>query len=228
MAAQIFGFLTMCSIPTSEIKDYYISTMSLTAALLATITFTAAFTVPGGFNSQDGTTILEKKVAFRVFVISDIAAMGLSMIVFFSLLWIVAGDREEKVVLVDFSLFLLQASFYATLLIFMTSAFVTNIPMVPWLAILPFIASSALVLMHKRFIMGLIPCYRVIYSLYQQASYLVRESSCYLRYKISWTWQHVFVTLYAKVLKREAPRNFSRYLILRIEIHERHCCIIFL
>ncbi|KAJ8428729.1 hypothetical protein Cgig2_019022 [Carnegiea gigantea] len=123
VAAQIFGFLTMCDIPTSEIKDYYISTISCTAALLATITFTVAFTVPGGFNSQDGTIILEKKVAFRVFVISDIAVMCLSMMVFFSLLWIMA----EKVVLVDFSLFLLQASFYATLLTFMTSALVTNI-----------------------------------------------------------------------------------------------------
>ncbi|KAG5224826.1 ankyrin repeat-containing protein [Salix suchowensis] len=48
------------------------------AALIATVTFAAAFTLPGGYKSDQGTAILAKKVAFIVFVISDAISMVLS------------------------------------------------------------------------------------------------------------------------------------------------------
>ena len=41
------------------------------AALIATVTFAAAFTLPGGYKSDQGTALLAKKAAFIVFVISD-------------------------------------------------------------------------------------------------------------------------------------------------------------
>ncbi|KAB5513010.1 hypothetical protein DKX38_030038 [Salix brachista] len=48
-------------------------------ALIATVTFAAAFTLPGGYKSDQGTAILVKKVAFIVFVISDAISMVLSI-----------------------------------------------------------------------------------------------------------------------------------------------------
>ncbi|KAF9661804.1 hypothetical protein SADUNF_Sadunf19G0107000 [Salix dunnii] len=48
------------------------------AALIATVTFAAAFTLPGGYKSDQGTAILAKKAAFIVFVISDAISMVFS------------------------------------------------------------------------------------------------------------------------------------------------------
>ncbi|XP_061944712.1 ankyrin repeat-containing protein At5g02620-like [Populus nigra] len=49
------------------------------AALIATVTFAAAFTLPGGYKSDRGTAILAKKAAFIVFVVSDSMSMMLSV-----------------------------------------------------------------------------------------------------------------------------------------------------
>jgi hypothetical protein len=53
------------------------------AALIATVTFAAAFTLPGGYKSDRGTAILAKKAAFIVFVISDAISMVLSIFAVF-------------------------------------------------------------------------------------------------------------------------------------------------
>jgi hypothetical protein len=53
------------------------------AALIATVTFAAAFTLPGGYKSDRGTAILAKKAAFIVFVISDTISMVLSILAVF-------------------------------------------------------------------------------------------------------------------------------------------------
>ncbi|KAF2309464.1 hypothetical protein GH714_002800 [Hevea brasiliensis] len=54
------------------------------SALVATVTFAAAFTLPGGCisdetNSEKGTPILSKNSAFKAFIISDTIAMTLSI-----------------------------------------------------------------------------------------------------------------------------------------------------
>ncbi|KAJ6696656.1 hypothetical protein OIU85_003049, partial [Salix viminalis] len=51
----------------------------LAAVLIATVTFAAAFTLPGGYKTDQGTAILAKKAAFIVFVISDAISMVLSI-----------------------------------------------------------------------------------------------------------------------------------------------------
>ncbi|KAI0527327.1 hypothetical protein KFK09_002927 [Dendrobium nobile] len=56
------------------------SNLSLVAGLIATVTFAAGFTLPGGYNSDDsnqgqGMAILAKKLAFKVFLISDTISM---------------------------------------------------------------------------------------------------------------------------------------------------------
>ncbi|RVW76801.1 Ankyrin repeat-containing protein [Vitis vinifera] len=47
----------------------------LVATLVATVSFGAGFTLPGGYNNSDGTAILRKKIAFQAFVAFDFLAL---------------------------------------------------------------------------------------------------------------------------------------------------------
>ncbi|XP_061944713.1 ankyrin repeat-containing protein At5g02620-like [Populus nigra] len=53
------------------------------AALITTVTFAAAFTLPGGYKSDRGNAILAKKAAFIIFIISDAMLMVLSICAIF-------------------------------------------------------------------------------------------------------------------------------------------------
>eukprot|EP00258_Populus_trichocarpa_P030600 XP_024446619.1 ankyrin repeat-containing protein At5g02620 isoform X2 [Populus trichocarpa] len=72
------------------------------AALIATVTFAAAFTLPGGYKSDqgpnEGTAILAKKAAFIAFVISDAMSMVLSILAVFIhfLISLIQGLEMEK------------------------------------------------------------------------------------------------------------------------------------
>jgi len=61
---------------------------SLVAALIATVTFTAAFTVPGG-NEDKGTPIFQRKAVFVIFAIADAFSLfssSIAMLMFLSIL----------------------------------------------------------------------------------------------------------------------------------------------
>jgi hypothetical protein len=66
------------------------------AALVATVTFAAAFTVPGGYKNEQGTAVLVKNAAFADFVISDAIAMVLSIsALFMHFYWALLGTRGQ-------------------------------------------------------------------------------------------------------------------------------------
>ena len=73
--------MTGNSISKSEILRSAGETNLLVATIIATVTFTAAFTVPGGYESggdNQGLAILSKQAAFKVFVIANALAFGFS------------------------------------------------------------------------------------------------------------------------------------------------------
>lgn len=71
------------------------------AALVATVTFAAGFTLPGGYisdknDSEKGTSILSRNSAFKAFIIADTIAMVLSMSsVFIYFIMVLLGHRPK-------------------------------------------------------------------------------------------------------------------------------------
>lgn len=119
----------------TEMKDSA-NALSVVAGLLATITFAAAFQVPGGFNGQDGSPVLLIKPVFQAFIVFNTFAMCGSMLVLFYLLLIMSIRTTHSFLKVlDLSIFLLRASFYSTLMAFTTGVFVVTANNSLWLAI---------------------------------------------------------------------------------------------
>ncbi|XP_042515236.1 protein ACCELERATED CELL DEATH 6-like [Macadamia integrifolia] len=117
------------------------NTQSIVAALLATITFAAAFTIPGGYKA-DGSPLLIHKNALKVFFLSDSIALCCSMVALFLLL---RGTLHKNILqqTVDESLALILVAIFATM-----TAFVSGLHAVisidsMWLAILVCIIGSS-------------------------------------------------------------------------------------
>ena len=115
--------LTKRSDPQADdkIKDY-VNTLLLVAALVATVTFAAGFTIPGGFNSSGpklGMATLASDPKLVLFVVFDILAMQSSILTIASLIWAQLGDpalvhRSLNVALpaLFFSLLCMPVAFY--------------------------------------------------------------------------------------------------------------------
>jgi len=118
--------------------------LSVVAGLLATITFTAGFTLPGGFNNDTGEALLAKDPAFLVFLLADTYAMCCSMLVLFCLIWSMLSDGDKTLLLIDHSVVILLQSLYATLVAFMTGVFTVIFHKSLWAAIVVFVMCSVI------------------------------------------------------------------------------------
>ncbi|GAY42375.1 hypothetical protein CUMW_066370 [Citrus unshiu] len=94
------------------------------AALIATVAFAAAFTIPGGYRSENGTAILRRNTAFQAFIVADSIAMVFSLSAVFTHFLMSLIIEETK----DFNEDLLLASVWFTIFSMgaMVIAFVTG------------------------------------------------------------------------------------------------------
>ncbi|XP_057988986.1 protein ACCELERATED CELL DEATH 6-like [Hevea brasiliensis] len=113
-----------------EIKDSHL----VAAALIATVTFAAMFTLPGGYisyenNLKKGTPILSGNSAFTAFMISDTIAMVLSTsFVFILFLLVMLGYLERYYWLIKCAFSFLFYAMVAMVITFVTGAYAVLAP----------------------------------------------------------------------------------------------------
>lgn len=121
------------------IKDR-VSTVLLVAILVATVTYAAAFTVPGGIHSSDdnetkkrGMATFLNKNMFQLFTICDVIAMYSSTMGSFILLWAQLGDFHIAFSATYFALYLVGLALITMSIAFMAAVHLV-VSNVYWLA----------------------------------------------------------------------------------------------
>ncbi|KAL4625441.1 hypothetical protein ACB092_05G026300 [Castanea dentata] len=90
------------TLSTDEYKDRT-ETLLLVATLVATVTFAAAFTMPGGYKDSGGMAKFLEKPMFHVFVISNSIAMYSAITAVVALIWAHLGDLNLFIAAYKFS-----------------------------------------------------------------------------------------------------------------------------
>lgn len=108
---------------------------SLVAIIIAAITFVAAFTLPGGYNTDVGSRhpIMAKKFSLQAFLISDTLAMCSSFVVAF--ICIIAKWDIIQVYYRSITMKLMWFSYMATIIAFATGLYTVLPSHLQWLAI---------------------------------------------------------------------------------------------
>ncbi|KQK02720.1 hypothetical protein BRADI_2g03270v3 [Brachypodium distachyon] len=113
----------------------YVTNTSLVAILIATITFAAAFTLPGGYNSK-GLPNMSGKVAFKAFLVSDILATCSSLGVAFACILARFEDYEYLIYYKAVAKYIMLFAYVMTTIAFSTGLYTVLAPHSHWLAIL--------------------------------------------------------------------------------------------
>ena len=110
-----------------SIPDSTKETVLVVAALIATVTFAAGFTLPGGYVSDkgplEGTAVLRKKTAFQAFMITDTIALILSSYVVISQLLLAQESGLTAVLILKDSFLAVSWAMIAMVLAFITGVY---------------------------------------------------------------------------------------------------------
>lgn len=137
-----------------------VNTLLLVSALVATVTFAAGFTMPGGTKNSgkhEGMASMTHKIQFQLFVIFDSIAVYSSIIVAIMLMWAQLGDLDLLLNALRMAQRLLGVS-----LTMMSLAFLTGVNLVVtellWLYIVTLIMGSlALIILLALFVPLFLP-----------------------------------------------------------------------
>ena len=130
----------------------YTENTSLVAIPLATITFAAAFTLPGGYSADagaEGLPIMARKFAFQAFLISDTIAMCSSFAVAFICIIARWEDLEFLLHYRYFTKKLMWLAYVATTTAFATGLYTVLAPHHLWLAIAVCVLTGSLPIFTK-------------------------------------------------------------------------------
>lgn len=115
--------------------------LAIVAVLIATVTFAAAFTLPGGYKNEDddgpqqGMAILAKKTAFKVFLISDAIAMVSSIAVTCLLICTGSLDHDIRVHSISTAMKFMCVALGGMVVAFAMGTYVVIVSKCMWLAI---------------------------------------------------------------------------------------------
>ncbi|KAF5179540.1 hypothetical protein FRX31_030873, partial [Thalictrum thalictroides] len=100
----------------------------LVGALIATVSFTAGITVPGGYTSDgpnEGTAVLAKKLSFKVFVITNTIALLLSLYAVFCHFCVKRLLKEQNIIYrLKVATYCSFGSIFAMVVAFITGSYV--------------------------------------------------------------------------------------------------------
>ncbi|XXG69257.1 hypothetical protein AAC387_Pa06g2174 [Persea americana] len=131
-----------------EFKKLGLQTLPIITSLVATVTFAAAFTVPGGFKNdgpREGLPVFMRNAALQAFVLSDILAFCSSMAA--TVLLIYANARSEDPFKIHYALktcyYISGVAIVATITAFVTAVCVLTSKESLWLAVTSLLLGSA-------------------------------------------------------------------------------------
>ncbi|XXG82995.1 hypothetical protein AAC387_Pa10g0861 [Persea americana] len=117
------------------------NTLSVVAALLATVTFAALFTVPGGYKNdgpEEGLPVFITRFALKAFLLSDTVALCCSLIVATLLIWAMMVERDVLAVILQLSFSLSWVAGSATMVALGAGIYTVLSDKLLWLAIVVF------------------------------------------------------------------------------------------
>ncbi|KAF8028970.1 hypothetical protein BT93_E1593 [Corymbia citriodora subsp. variegata] len=131
-------------------KRSIIDLQLLVAVLIATVTFAAVFTMPGGYNQDgpdQGMAVLADRAAFKAFVISNTTAFGFSILALFLQFDTCFVDEGLRVRYAKVASYSMYVAILAMVLAFTTGTYVV-LSRNAGLGIVPFVVSGCLVTMY--------------------------------------------------------------------------------